>query len=265
MILDGKKLAEKITKELKEKINSLAKKPTLAVILANDNPSSKIYVNNKQKKCAQLGIISKLYKFEENTREEEITALIKKLNEDKNVNGILVQLPLFNHLSENKITNSIEPIKDVDGFCELNTGKLFTNSNPYCVPCTPKGIIKLLKEYNIELVSKNALVIGRSNIVGKPLAALLLNENATVCIAHSKTKNLKEICLNSDIIIAATGIPHLVTSDMVKKGTVVVDVGISKLEGKIIGDVDFENVKDKASYITPVPGGVGPMTIDCLM
>ncbi len=265
-VLDGKKLANKIIDGLKQKIQKLDIKPSIAVILANDNPASKIYVKNKEKKALELGCNSYIYSFDENVKEDEIISLIEKLNKDKNINAILAQLPLFKHLDEQKILNTIEPVKDVDGFTIYNTGCLAQNAKPYSIPCTPKGIIKLLKEYNIKLDGKNIVVIGRSNIVGKPLSLLLLNENATVTMAHSKTKNLKEVCLKADIIISATGQKNLIKADMIKKDAIVVDVGISRnSDNKITGDVDFENVKNKASYITPVPGGIGPMTIACLI
>lgn len=265
MILDGKKTAKKITDIIKNDVSNLKIKPGLAVILANDNDASKIYVKNKERKALELGFTSKIYKFNKDVKENEILSLIEKLNNDKKTNGVLVQLPLFKHLDENKIINSINPVKDVDGFHPLNIGKLFLNQTPYAVACTPKGIITLLKEYNIDLKGKNVLIAGRSNIVGKPLIALLLKEDATVSIAHGKTKNLKELCLNNDIIISATGNPFLIKEDMVNENSIVIDVGINKINGKTVGDVDFENVKNKVYAITPVPGGIGPMTISMLM
>lgn len=266
VIIDGKKVAKKLLDNLEEKIKKLEDKPGLAVILANDNPSSKIYVSSKEKRSKELGFKSYAYKFDKTVSQKELLSLIHKLNKNDDVNGILVQLPLFEHLNENEIIESIEPNKDVDGFHPINVGKLNCNLRAHAIPCTPKGIIKLLKAYNIELEGKNALVIGRSNIVGKPIATLLTNENATVTIAHSKTKNLKALSFEADIIVSATGRKKLITSDMVKEGAVVIDVGIVKDDnGNLYGDVDFENVKNKASYITPVPGGVGPMTIACLL
>ena len=266
IILDGKALSEKILKDLKDKVCKLNKKPTLAVILANDNHASKIYVNSKEKKAKQIGFESIVYRFDENVSQKELIDLIKKLNNDSDITAILVQLPLFKHLDEKELIEAINPIKDVDGFHPINVGRLNCGLEPYSICCTPKGIIKLLKEYNIELSGKNALVIGRSNIVGKPVASLLTKENATVTIAHSKTKNIEYYSKNADIIISATGRKNMLTVDMVKENTVVVDVGIIRNEeDKIQGEVDFEKIKDIASYITPVPGGVGPMTIACLM
>lgn len=266
VIIDGKKCAEEILDNLKDKISKLEKKPSLAVILANDNPSSKIYVDNKEKVSMELGIKSSVYRFDKSITQGELIKLIHELNADKNINGILVQLPLFEHLNSQEIIELINPKKDVDGFHPINVGRLNCGLEPYAVCCTPKGIIKLLKKYKINMVGKNVVVIGRSNIVGKPTATLLTNENATVTLAHSKTKKLKEITKNADIIVSATGHPKLIKADMVKKGAVVIDVGITKqINGKLAGDVDFEKVKNIASYITPVPKGVGPMTIACLM
>ena len=266
VIIDGKKYAEEILDNLKEKISQFEKKPSLAVILANDNPSSKIYVGNKEKVSMELGIKSSVYRFDKSITQGELIKLIHELNADENINGILVQLPLFEHLNSQEIIELINPKKDVDGFHPINVGRLNCGLEPYAVCCTPKGIIKLLKKYKINLVGKNVVVIGRSNIVGKPTATLLTNENATVTLAHSKTKKLKEITKNADIIVSATGHPKLIKADMVKKGAVVIDVGITKqLNGKLAGDVDFEKVKNIASHITPVPKGVGPMTIACLM
>lgn len=265
-VIDGKKYAKEILDDLKIKIAKLEKKPSLAVILANDNPSSKIYVDNKEKISMELGIKSSVYRFDKSITQGELIKLIHELNEDENINGILVQLPLFEHLNSQQIIELINPKKDVDGFHPINVGRLNCGLEPYAVCCTPKGIIKLLKKYKISLAGKNVVVIGRSNIVGKPTATLLTNENATVTLAHSKTKNLKEITKNADIIVSATGHPKLIKADMVKKGAVVIDVGITRqINGKLAGDVDFEKVKNIASYITPVPKGVGPMTIACLM
>ncbi len=266
IILDGKKSAHLIIENIKKKTANLKEKPGLAVILANNNPASRIYVGTKEKKAKEVGFNSYVYKFDENTGNEQIIELIKKLNEDSKVQGILVQLPLFSHLSESKIIESIDPKKDVDGFHPINVGKLNLGLDFCPIPCTPKGIIRLLKDYQISLEGKNAVVIGRSNIVGKPMAALLLKESATVTIAHSKTKDLPIITKKADIIISATGIPHLIKENFVQTGAIVVDVGIIKnKEGKIIGDVDFSEVSKKASYITPTPGGVGPMTIASLL
>ena len=266
IIIDGKKVAKELLENLKTKVQQSEKKPALAVILANDNVSSKIYVSNKEKQSLVLGYKSSVYIFDKSVTQGQLIKLIHELNEDEQINGILVQLPLFDHLDANQIIELINPKKDVDGFHPINVGKLNCGLKPYATCCTPKGIIKLLKTYNIELEGKNAVVIGRSNIVGKPIATLLTNENATVTLAHSKTKDLKSITKNADIIVSATGIPKLIKADMVKKGAVVIDVGITRqLNKTLVGDVDFEKVQKKASYITPVPGGVGPMTIACLM
>lgn len=265
-IMDGKKLADKIFNKLKAKIEKESFAPTLAVILANDNKASEIYVNSKEKKALEIGIKSTVYKFNKSITQEKLITLIKELNTNPKVNAILVQLPLFEHLNSQEIIELIEPKKDVDGFHPINAGRLCSNLTPYAIPCTPKGIVRLLKEYKIDLTGKDTVVIGRSNIVGKPAAMLLSNENATVTIAHSKTKNLSELTKKADIIVSATGCPRLIKSDMVKQGAVIVDVGIVKQnDKKLIGDVDFKNVQKKASCITPVPGGVGPMTIACLM
>lgn len=265
-ILDGKKLANKILKDLKEKTQPLSKKPSLAVILANDNPSSKIYVSSKEKCAIELGYQSLIYKFDNTVTQGKLISLIHELNQNKDVNGILIQLPLFKHLDAQQLIEIINPKKDVDGFHPINVGRLNCGLKPYAICCTPKGIMRIFEEYKINLKGKNVIVIGRSNIVGKPLIPLLLGKDATVSVAHSKTKNLKEITKTKDIIISATGIANLVTADMVKKGAIVIDVGISKQTNlKIMGDVNFEEVKNIASYITPVPGGVGPMTIASLM
>lgn len=266
VILDGKALSAQILNEIKQKVSALDKKPSLAVIIAGDNKASEIYVKNKEKKALEIGFNSKVIKLPQNVSATELKAVINDLNNDDNIHAVLLQLPLPKHLNAAEFLELIDPKKDVDGFHPINTGKLLTNSNPYAVSCTPKGIITLLKKYNIELSGKNALVIGRSNIVGKPLSLLLLNENATVTMAHSKTKDLPKIAKSADIIIAASGVCALVTKDFVKEGAIVVDVGITRDEtGKIKGDVAFDEVSKIASYITPVPGGVGPMTIAMLM
>ena len=266
VIIDGKKTANKLLDDLKQKIDKLDIKPGLAVILANDDPASRVYVASKKRKADELGIESYSYKFDSSVTQNQLIQLIKELNRNKDVNGILVQLPLYEHLNEEEVIKAIDPVKDVDGFHPENVGLLNCNLRANAVPCTPKGIIKLLKAYDITVEGKNAVVIGRSNIVGKPTATLLTNENATVTIAHTKTKDLKAIVKNADIIVSATGQPKLIKEDMVKKGAVVIDVGIVKNHlGLLEGDVDFEKVKNKAGFITPVPGGVGPMTIACLM
>ena len=266
MILDGKLVAGEILENLKKEVAKSSKKPGLAVILANENPSSRIYVASKEKRALELGYKSSIYKFDKNVAQGELIELIHELNSNPDIHGVLVQLPLFKHLSADELIEIINPKKDVDGFHPVNVGRLCAGLKPYAICCTPLGIIKLLDYYNIEIASKNAIVIGRSNIVGKPMAQLLLQRNATVTIAHSKTQNLKALTRQADIIVSATGQPNMVTSDMVKKDAVVIDVGIIKHNGKhLCGEVDFDKVKNIASAISPVPGGVGPMTIAMLM
>ena len=264
-ILDGKKLREKILEGLKAKVEKFQTKPTLVVILAGDNPASKIYVNNKKKTAEKLGINSKIINYPSNVSETELLDKIKELNEDKSVTAILVQLPLPKHISKENIINAIAPAKDVDGFTPHNFGKLFSGEEPIVYPCTPKGVLLLLDEYNINPEGKHAVVIGRSNIVGRPMAQMLLNRDTTVTMCHSKTKNLPEITKTADIVISAAG-KKIIEGEMLKPGCVVVDVGIFKDEnGKTRGDVDFESASEICSYISPVPGGVGPMTIASLM
>jgi len=264
-ILDGKTLGKEIQEEIRLEVEKLSKKPHLAVILVGDNPASKIYVNTKNKTCERLGINSTVITLPENTTEDELKLKIKTLNEDSDVNAILVQLPLPEHINTANCIKEISPIKDVDGFTPENLGAVICGKQPYAYPCTPFGIITLLKRNNIEISGKHAVVIGRSNIVGKPLSLMLLKENATVTMCHSKTKNLKEITKTADILVSATG-NRIITKDMVKKDAIVIDVGIIRnKEGKLEGDVYFDEVKEVASYITPVPGGVGPMTIAALM
>lgn len=265
IILDGRQLANKITENIKKETASFFKKPKLAVIIVGDNPASEIYVRNKQKKAQDLGFDSVVIPFPKDATEDNILEHIYILNEDTDVNAILVQLPLPDHINKQRILEAIEPVKDVDGFTSYNFGRLALGYKPYAVPCTPKGIIRILDEYNIDLNGKNAVVIGRSNIVGKPVSMLLQMRNATVTCAHSRTKNLKEILNNADIVISAIGKPSFITADFLKENCVVIDVGINRTENGITGDVDFVGVENKASYITPVPGGVGPMTIAMLM
>ena len=266
LILDGKKLRDKILSDIKNKVEKLERKPCLAVILVGSDPASQIYVKNKQKSAQDVGFKSELYQLDENSTSDEIKKLIEDLNQNKDVDGILLQLPLPKHLSGENFLELIDPNKDVDGFHPVNVGKTLTNTSPLAISCTPKGVVRLLVENNIELEGKNVVIIGRSNIVGKPLAALLTNENATVTLAHSKTINLTQIVKNADILISATGICGLITKDFVKEGAIVIDVGISRnVQGKILGDVVFDEVSKIASAITPVPGGVGPMTIAMLM
>lgn len=267
-IIDGKKISQEIKDELKDKVAALkaeGKSGALAVIQVGNDPASSVYVNNKKKACAYIGIESISYELPEETTEEELLDLIHKLNEDDKVNGILVQLPVPAHINDDKIIQTISPEKDVDGFHTENVGRLVVGGKGF-VSCTPAGIIQLLKRSNIEIAGKNCVVIGRSNIVGKPMALLMLRENATVTVAHSKTQNLKEICKTADILIVAIGKPQFITADYVKEGAVVIDVGIHRDENnKLCGDVKYDEVFEKASAITPVPGGVGPMTIAMLM
>lgn len=261
-IIDGNLVAKRIRAELAEKVaqlNAQGKSVTLAVILVGQDPASVIYVRNKIKDCEETGIISRAFYLPEETSEEELLSLIDELNKDASVNGILVQMPLPKQIDESKIIAAIDPNKDVDGFHALNAGRLLVGQKGF-VSCTPYGVIKLLESTGENIEGKHAVVIGRSNNVGKPMALLLLNKNATVTICHSKTKNLAEILKTADIIVAAVGRPKMVTADMVKPGAIVIDVGISKVDGKTVGDVDFEAVKEIASYITPMPGGTGPMT-----
>lgn len=265
-IINGKEIAENILNNIKKEVENFDVKPTLAVIIVGNDPASKVYVKNKIKKSEFLGFNSILKELPEDIQKEELLDVIKNLNNDKNVNGILLQLPLPKGLDEKDFLDEISPIKDVDGFTTYNSGKLFKGEKPYSIACTPKGIIKLLETKNINLEGKVAVVVGRSNIVGKPVANLLLQKNATVIQAHSKTKNLPEILKLADIIISATGKEEFIKGDMVKKGAIIIDVGITRNKnGKLTGDVDFESVYNKVSYITPVPGGVGPMTIATLM
>ena len=268
ILIDGKEVSASIRNEIKqevEKIHQNGKQIGLAVIIIGEDPASKIYVNNKVKACHETGIASYHYELPEDVSQEEVLRLINTLNQNADVNGILVQLPIPKHLDKDVILTAIDPKKDVDGFSAYQSGKTFLGEKSL-VSCTPQGIIALLKYYNIEISGKNAVVIGRSNIVGKPAGLLLLQNNATVTVCHSKTKDLSFYTKNADIIVVAVGRAKFLTADMVKDGAVVVDAGINRLEnGKICGDVDFENVAPKCSYITPVPGGVGPMTIAMLM
>lgn len=268
VLIDGKELAKKIRANLKiecEELNKQGIKSKLAVIMVGDDSASKIYVRNKSKACEDVGIENEEYLMESDITQKELIDLIKKLNEDKNVNGILLQSPIPSKLDINEAFRTIAPEKDVDGFNPVNVGKLVLGQDTF-VSCTPYGIMKMFEEYNIDLTGKNVVILGRSNIVGKPLIHCCLNKNATVTTCHSKTQNIKEIASKADILISAIGKAHFVTADMVKENAVVIDVGINRLDnGKITGDVDFENVREKASYITPVPGGVGPMTIAMLM
>lgn len=267
-ILDGKAVSLKVKESVKVRAEELKKfgvEPTLAVVLVGEDKASQTYVRAKEKACNEYGIKSVAHRLSENTTQNELLALINVLNLDDSIHGILVQLPLPKHIDTNVVLAAIDPQKDVDGFHAVNVGKLVSGLDGF-VPCTPLGVMEILKEYGIEVAGLNAVVIGRSNIVGKPMANLLLNASATVTVTHSKTKNLKEICKNADLIVAAIGKPFFLKADMVKDGAVVVDVGINRLDdGRLVGDVDFEEVAPKCSYITPVPGGVGPMTIAMLL
>lgn len=267
IIMDGKALAKKIREELKEKVKELNEKnvyPKLAVIMVGEDLASKVYVKNKSKACMDVGIEYEEFLLNEDTTMEDLLKLINELNERKDIHGILLQSPVPKHLDIYTAFEAIDYKKDVDGFHPINIGKLALQRKTF-VSCTPAGIMKLLEEYKIDLKGANTVVLGRSNIVGKPLSQCLINKDATVTICHSKTKNIEEITRNADIVISAIGKPKFVTSDMIKQGAVVIDVGINRLETGLVGDVDFEEVEKKASYITPVPGGVGPMTIAMLL
>lgn len=264
-IIDGKTLSLKILDELTEKISKLDKKPSLAVILVGENPASQTYVGIKEKTADKIGINSIVIRYPEITDEQTVLDKVNELNNDKNIDAILVQLPLPNHINSKKIIQAIAPRKDADGVTPENIGKISLGVEPSAYPCTPKGILRLLDEYNIEIEGKNAVVVGRSDIVGKPVALMLLNKNATVTICHSHTKNLSEITKTADILISAVGVKNIIKKDMIKNNAVIVDVGVSKVDGKTFGDVDFSDVLDSSSFITPCIGGVGPMTIASLM
>lgn len=269
MILSGKDLASKIKEDIRSHIKNLENEvgttPHLAVIIVGNNPSSQSYVKGKSKACEEVGIRNTTITLPEDITEWELLRTINDFNLNTDVHGILVQLPLPSHIDEHKVMSCIVPEKDVDGFHRVNVDALYTGKSTGVIPCTPKGIIHLLKESNVDITGKNAVVIGRSNIVGLPIAKLLLDNNATVTICHSKTQNLKDITSKADILVVAIGKAKFVTEDMVKPNAVVIDVGINRVDGKLVGDVDFDGVKDKVSYITPVPGGVGLMTIACLL
>ena len=268
IIIDGKEVAKKTREKLKNEVKELKEHgiiPKLTVIMVGDNPASKVYVRNKSKACNEVGVEYEEFFLDSSISQKELLDLIKKLNDDKTVNGILLQSPLPQHLDINEAFRTIDYRKDVDGFHPMNVGKLVLGQDTF-VSCTPYGIMRLFEEYNIDLCGKNVVILGRSNIVGKPLVQCCLNNNATVTICHSKTKDIKEVTKNADVLVVAIGKPHFLEADMVKDGAIIIDVGINRLNtGKIVGDVDFENVSKKASYITPVPGGVGPMTIAMLL
>lgn len=267
-ILSGKEVSAKIKERMKTEVNELKAKgltPGLAVIIVGDDPASKVYVGRKEAMCAELGIYSEKYALPADTTQEDLTALVKRLNNEPSIHGILVQLPLPAHLDEKAIINTISPEKDVDAFHPVNVGKIMIGDYDF-VPCTPAGIMELIAESGVEIEGKRCVVIGRSNIVGKPMSMLLLHKNGTVTTCHSKTVNIKEITASADILVAAVGRAGFVTADMVKSGAVVIDVGMNRLkDGRLVGDVDFESVAKVARAITPVPGGVGPMTISMLM
>lgn len=267
-ILSGKAVSARIKETMKTEVEALKAKginPGLAVIIVGDDPASKVYVGRKEAMCAELGMYSEKYALPEETTQKELVALVEKLNKDTSIHGILVQLPLPKHLDEKAVINTIVPEKDVDAFHPVNVGKIMIGDYDF-VPCTPAGIMELIAESNVEIEGKNCVVVGRSNIVGKPMSMLLLHKNGTVTTCHSKTRNIAEITKNADILVAAVGRANFITADMVKEGAVVIDVGMNRLDdGRLVGDVDFEAVKSVAGAITPVPGGVGPMTISMLM
>jgi methylenetetrahydrofolate dehydrogenase (NADP+)/methenyltetrahydrofolate cyclohydrolase len=267
-LISGKEVSAKVKTEVREETAELVKKgikPGLAVVIVGNDPASRVYVNSKKKACEEVGFSSFEYALPEETTQEELLELVEKLNNDDSVDGILCQLPLPKQIDENSVINAIRPDKDVDAFHPFNVGKIMIGDFAF-LPCTPAGVMELIDSTGVDISGKSCVVIGRSNIVGKPMSMLLLHRNGTVTICHSRTKNLAEICRNADILVAAVGKANFVTADMVKDGAIVIDVGMNRLEnGKLCGDVDFENVEKKAGYITPVPGGVGPMTIAMLM
>ena len=267
-IIDGKSIAQKVKNEIASKTSQLKQKgiiPGLAVVIVGNDPASRVYVNSKKKACDEVGFYSEEYSLPETVSQSELVNLIKNLNDKSDINGILVQLPLPAHIDEQQIIHAINPLKDVDAFHPFNVGRIMIG-NPDFLPCTPAGVMELIHSTGEPIEGRHCVVVGRSNIVGKPMSMLLLSKNGTVTICHSRTKNIKEICKSADILVAAVGKPCMITGDMVKEGAIVIDVGINRLEnGKLCGDVDFETVSKKASYITPVPGGVGPMTIAMLM
>ena len=269
VLIDGKATSlavrEDIKKEVSEFVEKYNKTPGLAVVIVGENPASQVYVRNKHKACGDVGMYSEVHELPENTSQEELLSLVDRLNNDDKINGILVQLPLPSHLNEEEVLLRINPKKDVDAFHPINVGKIMIGNFSF-LPCTPAGVMELLKRYNIDICGKHCVIIGRSNIVGKPQAMLMLKENATVTVCHSKTQGLANVTKQADILVAAVGRANFVTADMVKKDAVVIDVGINRNEdGKLCGDVDFSDVEKVASYITPVPGGVGPMTITMLL
>ena len=264
-IIDGKKIAAGIREKLKQKIAALPSAPQLAIVLVGNDEPSLIYVRNKQKAAAQIGLLSQLHHLDENISEEELLKIIAQLNADSEINGIIVQLPLPKHLNTNRIINAISPLKDVDGFHPYNTGMLQNNEKPYFIAATPLGVMQLIKSVSPNLSGKNVVLIGASLIVGRPLATLLLNQECTVSITHAQTRKIKELTSKADILVAACGVAKLVKADWIKENAILIDVGINRKNGKLCGDIDFEDVKEKALAITQVPGGVGPITIAMLL
>ncbi|HJN56918.1 MAG: bifunctional methylenetetrahydrofolate dehydrogenase/methenyltetrahydrofolate cyclohydrolase FolD [Candidatus Woesearchaeota archaeon] len=263
-IIDGKQVASKILEDVEKRVKTIKETPGLAIVLVGDNPASQIYVGFKEKRSKAIGFYCERYNLDKNTSQDDVLKLVNELNQNNKIHGMIVQLPLPEHIDENLIIDSILPHKDADGFTPVNLGNL-VNDNNMLLPATARACLELIKSTGMKIKGKNAVIVGRSNIVGKPTALMLLQENATSTICHSKTKNLKEHTKNADILVVACGKANLITKDMVKKGAVVIDVGINKVNGKVVGDVDYENVKEVAGFITPVPGGVGPMTIAMLL
>jgi len=265
ILIDGKAISASVREEMKAEVAAMETKPGLAVIIVGNDPASKTYVKNKKKGCEQVGFYSEVHELPESTTQQELIALVNKLNGDEKIHGILVQLPLPRHLDDKAVIAAIDPRKDVDAFAEVNVGKIMIGNHSF-LPCTPAGIMVLLERSGIDISGKECVVVGRSNIVGKPMAMLLLGANGTVTVCHSKTRDLAEVTRRADILVVAIGKADFITGDMVKEGAVVIDVGMNRnAEGKLTGDVDFKSVEPKASYITPVPGGVGPMTITMLL
>lgn len=267
-LIDGKAVAKKVGEDVQKRITSLRERgitPGLAVVLVGDDPASHTYVGRKEKACKNYGVYSEVIRLDQTVGEQELLDLIIKLNNDEKIHGILVQLPLPEHINKWKVIDAIDPKKDVDGFHSFNVGNLFIGRQDTFLPCTPFGVMKMLEEYGVELRGKQVVVVGASNIVGKPMALLALEKGATITICHKKTRDLAAMTRQADILIVAAGVPNLITRDMVKEGVVIIDVGINRVESGLVGDVDFEGVKDVASMITPVPGGVGPMTIIMLI
>lgn len=267
-LIDGKEIARVMREEMKEDVKNLRSRkgvvPGLAVVIVGEDPASQVYVRNKEKDCAEVGIYSEKHALSAETKEKELLSLIAKLNKEPKIHGVLVQLPLPEQINEKRVLSAIDPDKDVDGFHPINVGRLMIGEAIF-PPCTPHGIMELLKRSKVELEGKRAVVIGRSNIVGKPVALMLMSENATVTVCHSRTRNLAEEIRGGDVVVAAIGKPQMIKGDMIKDGAVVIDVGVNRLDDKLVGDVDFEGAKERASLITPVPGGVGPMTITMLL